>query len=143
MIEVPSLKVTVPIQGHLLPRDILPPVGQQGSSKAIVTLQLKYDGLNLSVQLKAKSYRDVLAKVDASPHGAYAVLQGKLKRGEIVEAGFTVQPIVPKESESVPGTPPQTTPVATQTPPVPTATSTARKDARGRQVLVPTRSLHL
>ena len=141
MIEVPSLKVTVPIQGHLLPRDILPPLGQPGAAKALVTIKLKCDGVNLSVQLKAKSYRDVLAKVDASPHGAYAVLQGKLKRGEIVEAGFTVQPIVPKES--VPGTTPQTPPVATQTPTAPTVTSTARKYARGRQVLVPTRSLHL
>ena len=46
----------------------------------------------------AKGYRDVLNKVDASPHGAFAVLQGKLGPGGVIlEAGFTVQAIVPKE----------------------------------------------
>ena len=140
MIEVSSLKVTVPIQGDLLPRDILPPLGQPGSSKATVTLKIKCDGLSLSVQLKAKSYRDVLAKVDASPHGAFAVLQGKLKRDEILEAGFTVQPIVPKDSE--PGTLPQSPPVATQKPSVPPATPLERIDVKGRRVMVRTRSLH-
>jgi len=97
MIEVPSFKISVPIPSSLLPRDILPPVGQPGSSKATVTLKLKSDGLELKAEVKAKSYRDVLAKVDASPHGAYVVLLGKLKGRDIVEAGFTVQPIVPKE----------------------------------------------
>ena len=97
MIEVPSFKISVPIPGSLLPRDILPPVGQPGSSKATVTLKLKSDGLELKAEVKAKSYRDALAKVDSSPHGAYVVLQGKLKGRDIVEAGFTIQPIVPKE----------------------------------------------
>lgn len=101
MIEVPSFKVSVPIHGSLLPRDILPPAGMPGFSKATVTLKLKSDGQELRAEVKAKSYRDVLAKVDSSPHGAYVVLQGKLKgRNEIVEAGFNVQPIVPKEPSS-------------------------------------------
>jgi len=48
--------------------------------------------------IRAKSYRDVLNKIDSSTHGAFAVLQGKLAGArEILEAGFTVQPIVPKE----------------------------------------------
>ena len=133
MIEVPSFKVSVPIQGHLLPRDILPPLGQPGSSKASVTLVLGCEGLKFRAQIKAKSYRDVLAKVDASPHGAYAVLQGKLKHGEIVEAGFTVQPIVPKETA-------QDSPIPVQTAPSPPPSTLRNVD--GRQVLVPTRSLH-
>lgn len=97
MIEVPSFKVSVPIPSGLLPRNILPPAGQPGSSKATITLKLKSEGLELKAEVKAKSYRDALAKVDSSPHGAYVVLQGKLKGRDIVEAGFTVQPIVPKE----------------------------------------------
>jgi|JI10StandDraft_1071094.scaffolds.fasta_scaffold483870_2 hypothetical protein len=99
MIEVPSFKVSVPIPSDLLPRDILPPVGQPGSAKATITLKLKADGFVLQAVVKAKSYRETLAKVDSSPHGAYVVLQGKLKgKTEIVEAGFNVQPIVPKDS---------------------------------------------
>ena len=101
MIEVPSFKISVPILGDRLPRDILPPVGQPGSSKATVTLKLKSDALELKAEVKVKSYRDALAKVDASPNGAYAVLSGKLKGKEIVEAGFAVQPIVPKEQVQV------------------------------------------
>lgn len=98
VIEVPSFKVNVPIPTALLPRDILPPVGQPGSSKATVVLKFASGGLELRAEVKAKSYRDVLAKVDSSPHGAYVVLQGKLKgRSEILEAGFSVQPIIPKE----------------------------------------------
>ena len=98
MIEVPSFKVSVPIPSALLPRDILPPAGQPGSSKATITLKFKSDGVELRAEVKAKSYRDVLTKVDTSPHGAYVVLQGKLKGREIVEAGFSVQPIVPKDT---------------------------------------------
>ena len=105
MIEVPSFKVSVPIPSNLLPRDILPPAGQPGSSKATITLKVKSDGLELKAEVKAKSYRDVLAKVDSSPHGAYVVLQGKLKGKEIAEAGFAVQPIVPKEPAQDPPTP--------------------------------------
>lgn len=98
MIEVPSFKVSVPIPSGLLPRDILPPLGQPGSSKATVALKFISGGMELRAEVKAKSYRDVLVKVDSSPHGAYVVLQGKLKDGQdIIEAGFSVQPIVPKE----------------------------------------------
>lgn len=146
MIEVPSIKVSVPIHSDRLPRDVLPPAGAPGSAKAMVTLKLKSDGLELRAVVKAKSYRDVLTKIDTSPHGAFVVLQGKLKgKNEIVEAGFTVQPIVPKESASA--TPPAPKPSAPIAPTpgwsVPTATSTAIKDAKGRRVLVSTRSLHL
>lgn len=103
VIEVPSIKVNVPIPSALLPRNILPPVGQPGSSKATVVLKLSSGGLELRAEVKAKSYRDVLAKVDSSPHGAYVVLQGKLKgQTDIIEAGFSVQPIVPKDSASAP-----------------------------------------
>lgn len=91
----------MPIEGHKLPRDILPPEGAPGSAKAILTLQLKAGGIELTATVKAKGYRDVLNKVDASPHGAFAVLQGKLGPGGVVlDAGFTVQAIVPKEKPS-------------------------------------------
>jgi hypothetical protein len=47
--------------------------------------------------MKAKAYRDTLNKIQASPHGAWAVLQGQLgPAGTLEGAGFTVQPIVPK-----------------------------------------------
>lgn len=99
-IEVPSIKVSVPIEGSKLPREILPPEGAPGSAKAMVSLQIKAGGIELTASLKAKSYRDALSKVDASPHGAFAVLQGKLINGGVlIEAGFAVQPIVPKEPQ--------------------------------------------
>ena len=40
MIEVASFKVSVPIPGNLLPRNILPPAGMPGFSKATITLKL-------------------------------------------------------------------------------------------------------
>lgn len=98
MIEINSIKVSMPIEGHKLPRDILPPEGAPGSAKAMINLQLKAGEMELTATVKAKGYRDVLNKVDASPHGAFAVLQGKLGPGGVIlEAGFTVQAIVPKE----------------------------------------------
>lgn len=99
MIEVSNIKVTIPLLGSALPRNILPPEGSPGSAKALVTVQVKSNNLHLNVVLKAKAYRDALAKVDASPHGAYVVVQGKLgPNSTITEAGITaVQPIVPKE----------------------------------------------
>ena len=103
-IEVQKIKVSVAIEGSTLPRDILPPEGAPGSSKAMVSLQLKAGEIELTASLKAKSYRDVLNKVDASPHGAFAVLQGQLgPGGEVTGVGFTVQPIVPKESQPAAG----------------------------------------
>ena len=144
MIEVPSIKVSVPIPGSLLPRDILPPAGLPGSSKATVTLKFKSDGLEFKTEVKAKSYRDVLAKVDSSPHGAYVVLQGKLKgRSEIVEAGFCVQPIVPKEPGT--GLTNSSSPIQA---PAPSANSSSIKDASRGYLATPEenstrmRSLH-
>lgn len=133
MIEVSSFKISVPIPSDILPRDILPPVGQPGSSRATVTLKLKSGEMELQAVVKAKSYRDVLAKVDASPHGAYVVLQGKLKDGQdIIEAGFAVQPIVPKESGAAKGLP--------SAPPSPAPQASAPPK---RKTYVPLRSLHL
>lgn len=98
MIEVNSIKVSMPIEGHKLPRDILPPEGAPGSAKAVVCLCIKAGEMEFAASVKAKAYRDVLKKVDESPHGAFAVLQGKLSPGGVIsEAGFTVQAIVPKE----------------------------------------------
>jgi hypothetical protein len=100
-IEVNNIKVSVAIDGSKLPRDILPPEGAPGSSKAMVSLQVRAGEIELTASLKAKSYRDVLSKVDASPHGAFAVLQGKLCSGGVVaDAGFAVQPMVPKEPKA-------------------------------------------
>ena len=99
-IEVNNIKVSVAIDGSKLPRDILPPEGAPGSAKATVSLQIKAGDIELTASLKAKSYRDALNKVDASPHGAFAVLQGKLCSGGVLtDAGFAVQPIVPKEAK--------------------------------------------
>lgn len=97
-IEVQKIKLSIAIDGGALPRDILPPEGAPGSAKALVTLEIQSGSYALKATMKAKSYRDVLAKVDAAPHGAFAVLQGQLAEGgEIQAAGFTVQPIVLKE----------------------------------------------
>ena len=102
MVQVSSIKVSVPINGTLLPRDILPAEGAPGSAKALVTLKVKSGDIELSASLKAKSYREVLSKVDASSTGAIAVLQGKLgPDGTILEAGFTVAPIIPKAEKLV------------------------------------------
>ncbi len=102
-IEVNHIKVSVPIEGGKLPKDILPPEGSPGSAKAMVSLQVSAGGIELTASIRAKSYREVLNKVEASPHGAFAVLQGKLGAGGVLEeAGFTVQPIVPKEPKPAP-----------------------------------------
>ena len=68
-VDVPSIKVTVTIEGSKLPRDILPPEGTPGSAKGLVSLQVKAGEVELSASLKAKNYRDVLSRVDAAPHG--------------------------------------------------------------------------
>jgi hypothetical protein len=108
VIVVNSIKLTVPIAGDVLPRDVLPAEGAPGSAKATVELRIKGnpfpggDGGELVAVLKAKTYREVLKKVDASPHGAWAVLQGKLGVGGVVhQAGFVVQPMK-MESEAAP-----------------------------------------
>ena len=108
-VDVPSIKVTVTIEGSKLPRDILPPEGTPGSAKGLVGLRVKAGEVELSASLKAKNYRDVLSRVDAAPHGAYAILQGKLAAGGVLEeAGFSVQPIIPKEPKSSSGVAQQT-----------------------------------
>lgn len=100
LIEVNSIKVSIPIEGHKLPRDILPLEGAPGSAKAVIRLCLKVGEMEFSASVKAKAYRDVLKKVDDSPHGAFAVLQGKLSPGGVIsDAGFTVQAVVPKEPQ--------------------------------------------
>jgi hypothetical protein len=102
-IEVQKIKVSVAMEGSTLPRGILPPEGAPGSSKAMVDLQLKAGDILLTASIKAKSYREVLNKVDASPHGAFAVLQGQLgPGGELSSVGFTVQPIAPKDPQPGP-----------------------------------------
>ena len=105
-VDVPSIKVTVTIEGSKLPRDILPPEGTPGSAKGLVSLQVKAGEVELSASLKAKNYRDVLSRVDAAPHGAYAILQGKLVAGGVLEEA--VQPIIPKEPKSSSGVAQQT-----------------------------------
>lgn len=99
MVEVQSIKVSVPIRGDLLPRDTLPPEGAPGSAKATVEIVVRSApfpeaaGGEVRAVIKAKSYREVLKKVDSFPQGAWAVLSGKLAVGGlIVQAGFTVQP---------------------------------------------------
>lgn len=100
MIEVKYLKVSVPIEGSKLPRDILPPEGSPGSAKATVSLQFKAGDIEFTASLKVKGYRDALNKIDAAPYGAFAVLQGKLgpTSGVLTEAGLIVQANVPKET---------------------------------------------
>ena len=107
MIEVNAIKLSVPVAGEDLPRDVLPPEGAPGSAKATVELRFKSrsfpdcEGGELVAVLKVRSYREVLRKVDAAPHGAWAVLQGKLGAGGVVQqAGFIVQPIAPKSEEA-------------------------------------------
>ena len=103
VIEVQKIKVTVSIEAHKLPEDILPEPGAPGSAKAQVTLTVRCGEHLLTANVKAKSYRDVLTKAKESPHGAWAVLQGNLGAGGVLEgAGFTVQPIVPKETTPKP-----------------------------------------
>lgn len=99
MITVQAIKLSVPIAGDALPRDVLPAEGAPGSAKATVELRIKSEpfpgceGGELVAVLKAKSYRDTLRKVDAAEHGAWAVLQGKLGAdGVVQQAGFLVQP---------------------------------------------------
>jgi hypothetical protein len=102
VIQVSKIKVTIAIPSTELPLDILPPEGAPGSAKAVVTLQVQCNDIQMQASLKAKSYRDVITKAQAAPHGAWAVLQGNLgPDGQILEAGLSVQPIVPKEPKNL------------------------------------------
>ena len=103
VIEVNKIKVTVSIETHRLPEDILPEPGAPGSAKAQVTLTVRCGEHQLTANVKAKSYRDVLTKAKESPYGAWAVLQGNLGSGGVLEgAGITVQPIVLKDTTPKP-----------------------------------------
>lgn len=108
MILVPSIKVSIPIAGADLPRDVFPPLGTPGSATATVELRVKGapsssgEAVQLVAVVKARSYRDVLKKVDACPQGAWAVLQGKLEAGGVLaQAGFVVQPAKVEEPAAV------------------------------------------
>ena len=97
-IDINSAKISLTIDGHELPRNILPPEGAPGTKKATVMLQFNAGEIKITAIVKAKSYREALKKIDAAPHGAIVVLQGKLyPGGSLVDGGFAVQPIKLKE----------------------------------------------
>jgi hypothetical protein len=111
-LQVPGLKVTVPLAADALPRDLVPLEGPAGEP----TLELVLDGTPLTARarLNGKNYRKLLKQV--AEHGAgnvVVVLQGVLRPpaapGEpfVLEgAGFQVNVKTPRPAEPA-GEPPQ------------------------------------
>jgi len=112
-INVPGLKVAVPLAADALPRDLVPIDGPAGEP----TIDIVLDGGSLTARAKinGKNFRKVLKQVDE--HGAAnvaVVLQGVLRPpaapgGPFVLEGAGFQAIVktPRPAESA-GEPPQT-----------------------------------
>jgi hypothetical protein len=111
-IQVPGLKVTVPLAPDALPRDLVPMEGPAGEP----TLELVLSGspLTARARLNGKNYRKLLKQV--AEHGAgnvVVVLQGVLRPpaapgGPFVleGAGFQVNIKTPRPAQP-PGEPPQ------------------------------------
>jgi hypothetical protein len=113
-IQVPGLKVTVPLAAAALPRDLVPMDGPAG--EPVLDLVLEGGSLTVRAKINGKNYRKLLKQVDE--HGADNVavaLQGVLRPppapgDPFVLEGAGFQAVVktprPAESESA-GEPPQ------------------------------------
>ena len=111
-IQVPALKVTVPLAADALPRDLVPRDGPAG--EPVLDLVLEGGSLTVRAKLNGKNYRKLLKQV--AEHGAENVavaLQGVLRPpvspgGPFVleGAGFQVNVKTPRPADSA-GEPPQ------------------------------------
>ena len=87
-IQVPSLKVTVPLAADALPRDLVPMDGPTGEP----TLDLVMEGLTVRAKLNGKNYRKLLKQVDEHGAGNMAVaLQGVLRPPETPGGPFVLE----------------------------------------------------
>jgi hypothetical protein len=110
-IQVPSLKVTVPLTAAALPRDLVPMEGPAG--EPILDLVLEGGSLIVRAKLNGKNFRKLIKQVDQ--HGADNVavaLQGVLRPppapgGPFVLEGAGFQGVVkaPRPAESAPESP--------------------------------------
>jgi hypothetical protein len=104
-IQVPSLKVTVPLAAAALPRDLVPMEGPAGDP--VLDLVLEGGSLTVRAKLNGKNLRKLLKQVDEhGPENMAVALQGVLRppasAGEpfILEgAGFQAVVKTPKPVE--------------------------------------------
>jgi hypothetical protein len=107
-IQVPALKVTVPLAASALPRDLVPMDGPAG--EPTIDLVLEGGALTARAKINGKNYRKLLKQV--AEHGAdnmAVVLQGTLRApagpGEpfVLEgAGFAAAVKTPRPAEPAP-----------------------------------------
>ena len=110
-LQVPGLKVTVPLAADALPRDLVPREGPAGEP----ILELVLDGapLTLQARLNGKNYRRLLKQIAEQGAGnVVVVLQGVLRPPAAPDgpfvlegAGFQVNVKTPRPAEPV-GEPP-------------------------------------
>ena len=105
-IQVPSLKVTVPLAAAALPRDLVPMEGPAG--EPVLDLVLEGGSLTVRAKINGKNFRKLIKQVDE--HGAdnmAVALQGVLRPpaspgGPFVLEGAGFQAVVkaPKAAEA-------------------------------------------
>jgi hypothetical protein len=114
-IQVPSLKVTVPLTAAALPRDLVPMEGPAG--EPILDLVLEGGSLTVRAKLNGKNFRKLIKQVDEhGPDNVAVALQGVLRPpaqpgGPFVLEGAGFQAVVktprPADSTNPAGEPPQ------------------------------------
>jgi hypothetical protein len=103
-LQVPGLKVAVPLAGETLPRDLVPTDGPAG--EPTIDVVLEGGSLTLRARLNGKNYRRLLKQIGELGAGNVAViLQGVLRPPAssggpfvLADAGFQVSVKTPKLS---------------------------------------------
>jgi hypothetical protein len=91
-----AMKVTVPLDAAVVAT--LPTPDGQSRSKLIISCE----GKSYTADIATKSLRKVKTTIAANgAENVFVMVQGKLKGGEIVEAGITAQMKVPKPAASL------------------------------------------
>jgi hypothetical protein len=101
VINVSSVKITLPLAPDQVPRDLLPPApAPAGPVELLVMLKSPTPdkpATPLLATLNGKSYRKACATMTELGQNCVVLLQGKFNGdGVLLEAGLTVQPKTPK-----------------------------------------------
>ena len=107
-LQVPGLKVAVPLPAHTLPMDLVPPEGPAGAP--VLELILEGSTLTALATINGKNYRKLIKAItENGPANVAVVLQGTLRPpatqgGPFVleGAGFQVNLKTPRPAEQIP-----------------------------------------
>ena len=90
IIDVKSIKVTIPIQATEIPMELVPP---DGKPAGVVNITFQCGDIAMAASFNGKSFKKQMKKVEP---GAFAVIQGKLGPGnQLLECGLVIQPPKP------------------------------------------------